>query len=202
MRETSTPRETWPVVTGALPRKMVRGHPAAGLGGAQAGLLVLEGGGLGPLAVDVPLQHGVPALGQVVDQLVAGVPVVQRQAARRDHQVVVAVLPQPVDQSGHQLQHAAGPLEVLQAGPVFIQAVEEFGVDGVGRHQAVEVGRLLGDPGQVVGPQKVGVGEGPAHLAGGPLVGDRAEQSPAHDLEGLLTGHGFPQGLDPPEVVG
>ena len=178
------------------------GGAAAGLEGAQARLGALDRGGLGALAVHVALQHRVPALGQGVDGDVADVAVVERQAAGQDQQVVVAVLPQAVDDLGHQLEHAAGALEVVQAGPVLVEAVEDLGVDGIGAQQALAVVAVLGFGGEVGAVGGVVVGEGAAHRFRRLGLGDGAEQAPAHDLEGLLGGHRLPQGLDAAEVVG
>ena len=145
---------------------------AAGLHAAEASVLVLDLGGLGAFTVHVAFEHRVPALRQVVDDLVAHIGVVQRQAARHDQRVVVAVLPQAVDHLGHHLQHATRALEVVQRGPVLVEPVEHFGVDGVGVDQALEVPALLCLLRKVIAVGGVEVREGVAHGFHGQLVVD------------------------------
>ena len=71
--------------------------------------------------------HRVPAWPEVVDQFVARTAIVKRQAAGQNHQVLVVVLPEPVDDLGHQLQHAACALEAVNRRPLFVESVNTSG---------------------------------------------------------------------------
>ena len=168
---------------------------------AKARVLVLDLPGLRPLTVHIALDHRVPPGRQVLNQLIARVAIHQRKAARHDQRIVVAVFPQAVDHLRHQLQHAARALEVVQRGPVFIQAVEHLGVDRVGVFQPFQILAVLRLGGQVVAVGDVVVRKRPAHRLHRQLIVDVAEQAAAHDLERFLGGHRLPQRLNAPEVM-
>ena len=124
------------------------GHATGGVDLAEAGFLVLQFGRLGAVAVDVLFDDRVPSGGQVVSQFVPRAAVVQRQAAGQDHQVLVVVLPEPIDDLGHQLQHAARALEAVDGRPIFVEPVEDLGVDRVRLRSG---GRSSGLPGSPAG---------------------------------------------------
>ncbi|MCY1365577.1 hypothetical protein D9M69_524280 [compost metagenome] len=117
---------------------------AAGLDAAESGVLVLDFRGLGALTIHIALDHRIPALGQVIDHLVARIGVVQWQATGHDQWIVVAVLPQAMDHLGHQLEHTTRPLKVIQRGPVLVQPVEYLWVNRVGMDQPFVVATILG----------------------------------------------------------
>ena len=108
-------------------QKQRPGHAPGRVQLAEVRLLAFQLGRLSPLAVNVALDYRVPARRQQVRHLVAHVTVGQRQATRQDHIVGVVVLPQPRNDFGHQLQHAAGPLGAVDGRPVFVQPVEHLG---------------------------------------------------------------------------
>ena len=53
------------------------------------------------VVVDVAVEHRIPALRQVRQQLIARLAAIQRQAPRQDEQVLVALAPQLVDDVRH-----------------------------------------------------------------------------------------------------
>ena len=112
---------------GALPRNTVRATRRAAFTEPNRGSLASKFRRLGPVAVNVPLDHRVPARAEIVGQFVARTAVVKRQTAGQDHQVLVVVLPQPVDDLGHELQHAARALEAVDRRPVLVEPVEHLG---------------------------------------------------------------------------
>ena len=169
--------------------------PARRLDCAEPGLVRVELGGLGAVAVDVLLDHRIPTRAEVIGQLVAGLAVVERQAARRDHQVLVVVFPQPVDDVRHQLEYAAGALEGFQRGPVLVETIEDLGMDGVGLSQAIRVAGLVRLRRESSAFVAVEFREGSADLVAGAEVADRLEEPAPHDLERFLGGHGLPQRL-------
>ena len=76
---------------GAVPEEQRPRHPPGRVHLAEPRLLRLQVGRLGPVAVDVPLDHRVPARRQQVRQLVPHVAVGQGQAAGQDHQVLIVI---------------------------------------------------------------------------------------------------------------
>ncbi len=146
--------------------------------------------------VDVLLDDRHPVVRQVAGELELDPRIVDADVARHDQRVAVALLPERVDDRRHQAQHAAGPLELHQRGPVLVQAVEHLGVDRVGVAQALLVLGLVGLGRELLllGPVQLVERAGDA-VAGDELLArhDRLEQPPAHDLEALL-GAGRPPG--------
>ena len=74
-----------------------------------------------------------------------------RDRTRHDERRRVLPHPQCVDHGRHQPQDPASPLESLQARPVFIEGVEELGVDGVSQSYTSLIGRVACLAGEVVG---------------------------------------------------
>lgn len=97
-----------------------------------------------------------------------------------------------MDDLGHQLQHAPGALEVVQRGPILVEPVEDFGMNGIGVLQALQVAALLSFLGEVVAVAGVMIGKGPADRLRRQPVIDLTEQPPPHDLEGFLGGDRLP----------
>ena len=156
------------------------------------------GGGTRP--VYLAFDHRLPALGQVVDALVAYIAVFQRQRARHDQRVFVVRVPQPVDDDGHVLEHAAGALEFFQSGPILVEPVEDLRVDRVGAAQTLEVFVGLGLNRELVGVLPVEVGKLAADAFHLSALARVLEQPPAHDLERFLGAHRLPDRLHPGEV--
>ncbi len=107
----------------------------------------------------------------------------------QDQQTGVLAFPQGMDDRRHQAQHAARALELLDAGPVVVEAVEEFGVDGVSGFDASLVlgfatlgGKLLRLTAVEIG---AGFGDGIARDEER-RVGDGLEEPPPHNLEALF----------------
>ncbi len=50
----------------------------------------------------------------------------------QDQQAVILAFPQGMDDGGHQAQDAARALELFDAGPVGVEPVKEFGMNGIG----------------------------------------------------------------------
>jgi len=101
-----------------------------------------------------------------------------------------------VDESRHEPQDAARALEFGQRGPVFIQPVEDFGVDGVAGFESVEVSAFAGLGRELVGVVGVEGRKGAAYVAAVVFVRDLLEEAAADDLVGLFAANGFPYGLD------
>ena len=87
---------------------------------------------------------------------------------RQDQRVLVALLPEAVDDGGHQAQHAAGALELDQGGPVGVEPVEDLRVDGVGRLDALLVVGVAALGRELLVLGAVEVGEGRARPGRGP----------------------------------
>jgi len=153
------------------------------------------------LAVDVLVDDRIPALREVVEALVAHTGIVQRQCAGQDHAVGVAVLPQPVNHLGQQLQHATGALEVAERGPVLVEPVEDLRVDRVRLLHALEVVVLLGLRRQFAAVGAVQLGEVAAGVFHRQVVVDALKQPPAHDAEGLIFGRGLPDRVQAAEIT-
>ena len=100
---------------GAEPRKIARASRLVTLRWPSARARRVDHGGRGRSAVDVGVDHRLEVVLQVLGDLRQHVVRVQRHAARQDQRRRVVALPQLVDDRGHQPQHAAGPLEPLQA---------------------------------------------------------------------------------------
>lgn len=104
-----------------------------------------------------------------------------------------------MDDRSHQPQHAAGALESLQCGPVIVQAVEDFWVDGVAGDHSVAVLHLFDLRRKIAGVGLVQLAE----LGADPVAGLRIlavkEETAAHDLKALVGGNGLPDGFHPPE---
>ena len=175
------------------------GHAAGGVYLPETWLPVLQFRRFSSVAVDVSLDHRVPSGRQVVGQFVPRAAVMKRQAAWENHQILVVVFPQPVDDLGHQLQHAASALKAVDGRPVFVEPVEDLGVDRVCLHEAVVVAAFLGLGWEFRSFGNVGIGERAAHRVAGLSVAHWLEQPPPHDFECLLGGHWLPQRLDAAE---
>ena len=118
-------------------------HATCGLYGTKSRLLDFKDRGFSPLAVNVTVDYGIPAGAEIVNQLVARTAVVQRQTAGQNHEVLVVVLPQSVEDFRHQLQHAAGALKSINGCPLFVEFGKDLGVDRVTLHHPVKVAGLL-----------------------------------------------------------
>jgi hypothetical protein len=99
---------------------------------------------------------------------------------------------------------AARALELHQGRPVVVEAVEDFGVDGIGGLDALLVigGAALGRKLRLL--CSIEVGEGPRHdVAVFVLrrIRDRLEEPPADDLESLFGARRAPGGLYAPHHV-
>ena len=95
-----------------------------------------------------------------------------------------------MDDAGHERQHAAGALEVLQSGPILIKAIQEFGVQRVGGTDAFLIGGAVHTGRIVFGALAIHVGEAPRGKCDLFLrLGIRfLEKAFAHDFKGLITG--------------
>ena len=100
-----------------------------------------------------------------------------------------------VDDSRHQAQHAACTLELDQRGPIGVEAVEDFGMDGIGSLDAVFIIGIvtLGREFGLLGAVQIGKGAR-HHVAVFELrrIGERLEQTPTHDLEAFFGSGGTP----------
>src|SRR5438128_548791 len=80
-------------------------------------------------------------------------------------------------------------LDTIKLGPVTIEAIKQFGVDGIGSLQAALIVPLPTVGWKLLRLGTVQVGEGPGDSVAGSevlLLGDRLEETPTHDLETLL----------------
>jgi hypothetical protein len=75
-------------------------------------------------AVDILLDDRDPGVLHVAGQLELHGRRVHRDAGRQDEEAAVLALPQLMDDGGHQAQHATRALELVQAGPIAIEAIK------------------------------------------------------------------------------
>jgi hypothetical protein len=174
------------------------GDPASSVVAPEAADLVVQllGPRVGTIHIGI---DGVPAVGEVADELVADPGLVQGYVTGHDHVRFVPCAPQLVDGGRHEAQDAPCPLELLERGPVLVQSVEELGVDGVGRLQAPLV--LALDTLRWVLRTVVALHPrvGRDYRVAGWGVHLRREEPAAHDLEPLRRPHRLPDALQPTE---
>ena len=176
-------------------------HAPGRLHAAKAGVMAINIGGGGAWAIHLALNHGFPAIGQVVNALVAHHRIVQRQRAGHDERILVVAVPQPVDDDGQVLQHPARALEFVQRGPVLVQPVEHLGVDGVGLGNALLVTRLLCLSRELAGVLAVQLAKGPCGGLYLHRIARRVKQAAAHNFKRLLRSHRLPHRLHPAKVL-
>ena len=99
--------------------------------------------GLRLLAVYLPVDDRSPPVRQELRRLVRHRRIAQRDRCRHNQRLVRSLLPQAVDDNRHVLQHAARPLEVLQRGPVLVEADEHLGMDRIALTHLVDPSALL-----------------------------------------------------------
>ena len=187
-----------PAAVGPGGRSHVHGasRPAGGREPAEVGELVVDLQRQGVLAVNIGLDHRVPALLQVLLHLAGQSAGVHGQVAGRDQQRLVAALPELGHSQGHQPQHPPGALELVEGRPVAEKPVEQLGVDRVRQLHPPPVGGLGGRRREVAGLAAVHLGEGPDHAvaAAGLVGGHGVEQAAADDLEALVGTGRLPLG--------
>ncbi len=112
-------------------------------------------------------------------------------------------LPEGVDDGRHQAQHAAGPLELVQGGPVVVEPVEQLGVDRVGHLDPALVVGLPALRRKLLLLRAVQLREGAGHGVAGHelLAGQGLEQPAADDLEALVGTGRPPRRLDAADGV-
>ena len=143
-------------------------------------------------AVDLCVDDGVPAFRQIADQFIADVGCVQRDGAGQDHGAGIAAHPQLMNDRRHQAQHAAGTLESFQRGPVIVQAVEDFRVDGIAGNHPITVVHFFGVCRKITGVVLVHLAERRAHAVAGFRILAVEEQAAAHHLKALIGGNRLP----------
>ena len=129
-----------PVVDAAVgcPKRRGRTHvdrprnAAAGGIAAKVRVVAVQAERQGIAPVHVLLDDRNPVVFEVAGQLELHDLVVHGDVARHDEHAAVLPFPQRMDHGGHQAQHAAGPLELVERGPVVVEPVEQFRVDRVG----------------------------------------------------------------------
>jgi len=104
-----------------------------------------------------------------------------------------------MDNRRHQAQNAAGSLETLQCRPVFVKAVEYFGVNRVAGHHPVPVLNFAGFKREVVLVLVIHLAEFGADSIPSVRVLAVKEQTAAHDFKALVRGNRLPDGLHAPE---
>ena len=87
-------------------------------------------------AVDIAINDRYPVFGEVARQFGLHARVVDGDRGREDQRTGVTLLPQAVDDGGHEAQDAARALERHQGRPVGVEPVKDLGVDGVSRLNA------------------------------------------------------------------
>ena len=103
--------------------------------------------------------------------------------------LMVSRRPQGVNDHRHEAQHPARTLEFQQGGPVVVQPVENFGMDGIGGLDAFFVVRLAAFGRKFAALASVQVRKGlRRYVAQCERIGaaQRFEQAPAHDFEAFL----------------
>src|SRR6266849_434031 len=154
--------------------------------------------------IHISLDDGRPGIFQVACQFVLHQGIVDRHTCRQDEQARVLALPEGMDDGGHEAQDTACALETVKLGPVTIQAVKQFGMDGIGSLQATLVVPLSTVGWKLLRLSAIQVVESPCdRIAGGevPLLRDGLEETPAHDLEAFLGAGRSPRGLQTAERV-
>ncbi|MNO82392.1 hypothetical protein D3C76_736650 [compost metagenome] len=167
----------------------------------KARIMVFDGDSFCAWSVNIPVHYWIPASGQVIGELVAGVGISKRQTTSHDQRVVVPVFPQAVDDLGHHLQDATGTLEVIEARPVVIQPVKYLRMNRVSLLQTFEVMAFLSFGRKFPTVSNVEVCELTTHLLSSQLVVDPTEQTTPNDLKSLLSRHRLPQRLHTAEVM-
>ena len=127
-----------------------------------------------------------PVVRQVAGQFGAYAKVAHRNHGRQNKRVPVSRFPQRVDDRGHEAQDPAGTLEFEQGGPVAVEPVENFGVDGVRGLDTFFVLRVATFGRKFAALAAVQVCKGPRRyvpLLEGFRVAWRFEQAAAHDLK-------------------
>ena len=100
-----------------------------------------------------------------------------------------------MDYGGHEAQNAARTLKALQRSPVFIQAVEHFGVDGVAGQKPVSVLYFPGLKREVRRVFTVHGAEMSAHhFSRGRVFAIQKEPAPYH-FKAFVCCHRFPDGF-------
>ena len=84
-----------------------------------------------------------PGVGHVPGQFKLHAGLINRDVARHDEQIFFLPLPEGMNDRCHQPQHASGPLEPVQRGPVVVEPIEEFRMDRVGHLDSVFVGSVF-----------------------------------------------------------
>ena len=166
-----------------------------GAGGAAGGAadgtetlrpLQVNGVGAGVIAVHFA-HHRAPLGPQQADEFLADGPFAEGQAAGHNHRGRVVAGAEPADGLRHHPQHAAGALELVVERPVVVEAVENFGVDGVALAQSFQVAGFAGGAGVVGGAALVHSVECLAGGFAGGIVAVFLEQAAADDGEGFVV---------------
>jgi hypothetical protein len=139
-------------------------------------------------AIDVAFNDRRPGIRQVPGQLELHARVIDRNRRRQDQRVLVALLPEAVNDGGHETQHTARALELHQRGPVGIQPVEHLGMNWIrGLHPLLVVSAATFRR-ELRRLRVVQLGKAPRRQI--PVLelipGNRLEQSPTDDLEPLF----------------
>src|SRR5260221_4903568 len=145
--------------------------------------------------IHISLDDGRPGIFQVACQFVLHQWIVNRHTGWQDEQARVLALPEGVDDGGHKAQDTTGPLETVQLGPVVVKSVEQLGMDGISGFQAALVVPLSRVGWKLLRLGTVQVGEGPGDRIAGSevlLLGDRLEETAAHNLKALFGAGGSP----------
>ena len=146
------------------------GQPAGHRTLPEQRLLRVEPDGLGVRPVHVGVDDRLPRVLQVLGELRVHLRGGERHRAGQDQRTGVLPHPEGVDHGVHQPQHPAGALEPLQARPVFVEPVEQLGMDRVGLPDPGLVARVARLPREVLGVPPVELDERPG---GGSDRGER-----------------------------
>ena len=138
--------------------------------------------------VHVLLDDRNPLVFEVAGQLELHDLVVHGDVARHDEHVAVLPFPERMDHGGHQAQHAAGPLELVERGPVVVEPVEHLRVNRVGHLDPAFVVGFAAFGRELLLLRAVQIDESAGNgVAGNELVaGERLEQPAADDLEAFV----------------
>ena len=145
-----------------------------------------------------------PVVRQIAGQFGTYADVVHGYHGRQNKRIAVARRPQGVNDRRHEAQHPARTLEFQQGGPVVVQPVENFGMDGIGGLDAFFVVRFAAFGRKFAALASVQVRKGPRrYVAQCECIGaaQRFEQAPAHDFEAFLGACRAPCRLEAPDDV-
>ena len=182
---------------GRTAKKDRPGNAAGGLNGTKASLVCFNDSGLSTLAINISINHRIPTWAKIVDQFIARTPVIKRNTRRQNHQILVIVLPQPIDDLSHQFQDTTRALKSFYGCPLFIELREYFWMDRITLHHPIIITGFLSFLWYLYPLCNIGISKGTANFITSIEIPNRFKQPPPNNFESLLRRHGLPKSLHP-----